>query len=174
MRGPRAMRPVQRIPHRDHAWLPWWPVAPRLGGGAGIGFGEGLTTQEHVALLEEQGVRAILSLTAEPQVPQNGWARKLHPLPGMMPPRDMVEMETLVAWVEAQRSQGTVYVHCLAGKGRTGTVLAGWLMKQRRWTATEAINHLRARQPSAVESPEQEQFLESYEQHLAQQRTLGR
>ena len=169
----RAIPSVQRTPHRDHAWLPWWPVAPRLGGGAGIGFGTGIAPNEHVALLEEQGVKAILSLTHEPQVPRNGWVRKLHPLPGLMPPRDIAEMEHLVDWIEQQRARGTVYVHCLAGKGRTGTILAGWLMKQRDWTATEAINHLRYRQPAAVESPEQEAFLEQYERHLTRQRTLG-
>lgn len=164
---------MHRTPHRDHAWLPFWPVAPNLAGGAGFGFAEGIHPDEHVALLHEQGVRSVLSLTAEPQCPSNGWVRKLHPLPGMMPPRDFDEMELLVAWVEAQRKLGTVYVHCLAGKGRTGTVLAGWLMKQRRWTATEAINHLRQRQPAAVESPQQERFLEDYEAWLTLQRTLG-
>ncbi|HEV8360881.1 MAG TPA: dual specificity protein phosphatase family protein [Candidatus Thermoplasmatota archaeon] len=164
---------MQRTPHRDHAWLPYWPVAPRLAGGAGIGYGHGLEPDEHVALLEEQGVGAILSLTAEPQIPANGWVRKLHPLPGMMPPRDVAEMELLVAWVEQQRASGRcVFVHCLAGKGRTGTILAGWLMKHRGLGATAAINHLRARQPAAVESEAQEQFVERYEDWLGSQRRL--
>jgi atypical dual specificity phosphatase len=158
---------VHRIPHREHAWLPYWPVVPRLAGGAGIGFATGIAPQEHVALLEQQGVTAILSLTPEPQVPNNGWTRKLHPLPGLMPPRDLAEMEALVAWVEAHRARGDhVLVHCLAGKGRTGTILAGWLMKHRGFTATQAINHLRARQPAAVESVEQEAFLDAYEVSL--------
>jgi len=160
---------VQRTPHRDHAWLPYWPVTNRLAGGAGIGFATGIAPHEHVALLNEMGVTHILSLTPEPHVPRNGWTRKLHPLPGMMPPRDMAEMEKLVAWVEEQRAAGGhVLVHCLAGKGRTGTVLAGWLMRHRRMGATQAINHLRMRQPAAVESPEQEGFLEKYEAWLLQ------
>lgn len=164
---------MQRIPHREHAWLPYWPVAPNLAGGAGIGFGDGCTPQEHTAVWERQGVGAILSLTAEPRIPSNGWVRKLHPLPGMMPPRSIAEMEVLVGWVEQQRSAGQhVLVHCLAGKGRTGTVLAGWLMKHRGHSATQAINHLRARQPAAVESPEQEGFLDAYEGWLRGQRRL--
>lgn len=165
---------VRRIPQREHAWLPYWPVVPGLAGGAGIGYGEGLAREEHVALWEEMGVSAVLSLTAEPQVPGSGWVRKLHPLPGMMPPSCIEEMEELVGWVEAQRAAGRhVLVHCLAGKGRTGTVLGGWLMKHRGWTATQAINHLRGRQPSAVESPRQEAFLDGYEAWLRTQRRLA-
>lgn len=164
---------MQRTPHRDHAWVPYWPVAHGLAGGAGIGYAEGLAPEEHVALLEAQGVGAILSLTDEPRVPSNGWVRKLHPLPGLMPPRSVEEMELLVGWVQQQRDAGRgVFVHCLAGKGRTGTVLAGWLMRHRVLTATQAINHLRARQPAAVESPQQEQFLDAYEAWLRAQRRL--
>jgi atypical dual specificity phosphatase len=163
----RACHPrVQRTPHREHAWLPYWPVASRLAGGAGFGYATGISLDEHVALLEQMGVTHILSLTPEVEVPRNGWTRRLHALPGMMPPRDAREMDELVAWVEQQRSAGGhVLVHCLAGKGRTGTVLAGWLIRHRGMTATQAINHLRSRQPAAVESPEQESFLEMYEAH---------
>jgi atypical dual specificity phosphatase len=83
-------------------------------------------------------------------------------------------MELLVDWIEARRrAGGHVYVHCLAGKGRTGTVLAGWLMRHRGLDATQAINHLRARQPAAVESPEQEAFLDAYEAWLGAQRRLA-
>lgn len=159
---------MQRTPQRDHAWLPYWPVCAGLGGGAGIGYAEGLLPEQHMALLEELGVGAILSLTPEPVVPENGWLRKLHPLPGLQPPRDYAEMEHLVAWLEQQRAAGKhVFVHCLAGKGRTGTVLAGWLMRTRGWDATRAINHVRARQPAAVESREQEGFLDRYEAWLS-------
>lgn len=165
------MQRVPRTPPRDHAWLPYWPVASGLAGGAGIGFAHGLTPEEHVALLEAQGVTAILSLAPEPRVPRNGWVRRLHPLPGMMPPRDVAEMEELVGWVEQQRAAGRhVLVHCLAGKGRTGTVLAGWLMRHRGMGCTDAINHVRSRQPAAVESPEQERFLDAYGAWLAGQR----
>lgn len=160
---------------REHAWLPYWPVAPGLAGGAGIGYGAGVKVEEHVALWEEMGVSHILSLTAEPQIPSNGWQRRLHPLPGMMPPRDFGEMEDLVGWVEQQRAGGGhVLVHCLAGRGRTGTVLAGWLMKHRGWSATQALNHLRQRQPAAVESPEQELFLDRYEAWLRHQMRIPR
>ena len=165
---------MQRTPHREHGWLPLWPVGPHLSGGAGIGYAEGIRAAEHVALLEQEGVGAILSLTPEPQVPANGWVRKLHPLPGLKPPRDFREMEALVAWVEQQRSRGKhVHVHCLAGKGRTGTILAGWLMRHRGWSATQAINHLRDRQPAAVESREQEDFVDRYESWIRGQERLG-
>ena len=144
-------------------------MAPGLAGGAGIGFADGIRPERHVVLLEEERVGAILSLTAEPSIPSNGWVRKLHPLPGMAPPRDRAEMDHLVDWIEGQRAAGkSVFVHCLAGKGRTGTVLAGWLMRTRGWTATRAINHLRQRQPAAVESQEQEGFLEAYESWIGE------
>lgn len=63
--------------------------------------------------------------------------------------------------------QGEVLaIHCLAGLGRTGTVLAAWMMKEGGLAATEAIRRLRQLNPGFIQSQEQENFLFDFEKDL--------
>ena len=56
-------------------------------------------------------------------------------------------------------------VHCLAGKGRTGSALAAYLMKTKGMSAKEASELLRKMRPGSVES-RQETSLREYEKSL--------
>ncbi len=56
-------------------------------------------------------------------------------------------------------------VHCRAGIGRTGTVLAGWLIAE-GLTAEEALRRVRAIDPAFVQTQDQEDFLHRFEAHL--------
>jgi protein-tyrosine phosphatase len=56
----------------------------------------------------------------------------------------------------------TILVHCLAGEGRTGCVLAAYLIKDRGVSADEAIKVLRRIKPSFVER-DQEKAVLNYE-----------
>jgi len=67
---------------------------------------------------------------------------------------------------EACDSPGTVAVHCLAGLGRTGTLISLWMMKYHNFTAREAIGWLRIVRPGSVIGPQQH-YLERMEMRMA-------
>lgn len=56
---------------------------------------------------------------------------------------------------EASPSQA-VGVHCALGFGRTGTMLACYLVKERRLAAGDAIAEIRRLRPGSIETYEQE------------------
>jgi atypical dual specificity phosphatase len=57
-------------------------------------------------------------------------------------------------------------VHCLAGIGRTGTVLAAWMIKEGGITADESIKRLRLINSSFVQTKMQEDFLVDFENDI--------
>lgn len=59
-----------------------------------------------------------------------------------------------------------VAVHCKAGIGRTGTILAAWMIREGGIDARCAIERLRTINPAYVQTVLQEQFLHEFEQDI--------
>lgn len=57
-----------------------------------------------------------------------------------------------------------VAVHCLHGFGRTGTMLACYLVKSRKISGIDAINEIRSIRRGSIETREQEQIVVQFHQ----------
>ena len=114
------------------------------------------------ALIEElrdQGIGAILSVYEaplnEPELAALGLRYLWQPTPNFTPPPDLA---AACRFIDDGRAAGfATLVHCWAGWGRTGTVLAAYLLHLgKARTALEAVHQVRAcYDPNAVESPGQ-------------------
>ena len=63
-------------------------------------------------------------------------------------------LEEATGFISAQLKDGrSVLVHCLAGIGRTGSVLAAYMIEYEGKTADDAIARLRVIRPGSVEGP---------------------
>jgi len=114
--------------------------------------------------LRDQGIRAILTLTENSLPGQwlDGLALEvLHvPMKDHQAP-DAASLDEAATFIRDKVKDGkTTLVHCLAGEGRTGCVLAAYLIKERGIAADEAIRTLRRIKPSFVEREQEEAVLD--------------
>jgi atypical dual specificity phosphatase len=62
------------------------------------------------------------------------------------------DLDRCVAWIDEQIEEGrAVAVHCFAGIGRTGTVLAAWMVAQ-GMDAEDVITEIRRLRPGSIET----------------------
>lgn len=122
-----------------------------------------------LASLRVVGVTSLITLTRR-DLPQDSLRR--HGLRNLHLPiydRDAPapwQMRMLARRMTTMLERGEVLaVHCRAGIGRTGTILAGWLIAE-GLTAGAALDRIRRIDPAFVQTDEQEEFLHAFEAHL--------
>jgi atypical dual specificity phosphatase len=115
--------------------------------------------------LRRQGIQVLVSLTEDP--PRRDWAEDAgllvyhEPLEDMEPPtQEQIERAVSAVLRATDRNMG-VAVHCGAGLGRTGVVLAAYFVAKGA-TGRGAIKRIRELRPHSVETPEQEEAVELY------------
>ena len=68
--------------------------------------------------------------------------------------------------IKITKEKKPLVVHCAAGKGRTGTILAAYFLKQNNISSQDAIMKIRSLRPGSIQSRVQEEILHQYETFL--------
>ncbi len=116
--------------------------------------------------LKDNGFEAIVSLSefplSEVLIEEFGFTVKHIPVRDFEAPT-LEQVEDFVAFADNARSEGKkLVVHCDAGIGRTGTMLACYLVSK-GYNAADAIEEVRAKRPGSLETIEQEEVVLKYE-----------
>lgn len=109
--------------------------------------------------LRQHGIQVLLTLT-EDTLPRD-WVNEA----GLMVVHEPIEdfaaptqeqLDRCVATIaRANEQKLAVAIHCAAGKGRTGTILAAWYVAHGQ-EAQEAIDRVRQYRPGSIETEDQE------------------
>jgi atypical dual specificity phosphatase len=118
-----------------------------------------------LAELHGAGVRLLINLTDQrhdPKALRDLAIDELHlPVDDFSAPSQDTLDQAIDALAAAQIEGRVAAVHCLAGLGRTGTVVAAWLVAQ-GMEPTAAIARIRQLRPGSIETPDQEAAIHEF------------
>ncbi len=136
---------------------------------------------EELRGIRESGIRRVVVLPEDHELAEYwGDARSyfealsaydlefLHePVPDMEAPK-FNQLVEILRWIRGAPS----LVHCVGGMGRTGTVIASWLVVERGMSAHDALDAVRSLRPGSVQSYSQMKFLLDVEENADKIRKL--
>ena len=126
------------------------------------------TSNDEVQWVIEQGVKSIVTVREEPL--DNDWVKNVNYLHVHSNDMGVPEFDDLVSAVDFIHNRITnnepVMVHCLAGLGRTGTLLACYLVIYQKMLADDAIQKVREERPGSIQSYPQEEMIFQFEKSL--------
>lgn len=126
--------------------------------------------REQLTWLRRQGIEILISLTQQP--PPRDWINDaglmlVHvPVEDMHPPTQPQLDHCISVIRRAQEQNRGVAIHCGAGLGRTGTIVAAWLV-EKGLSADNAIARVRRLRPGSIETDEQEEAIAEFARRRA-------
>lgn len=129
--------------------------------------GSGLPSSSgQVRWLESHGIDTIITLTEGPLPPKYLKGRKVNSIHVQMFDHAAPSQDALITAVRHIRSEvekgNAVLVHCLAGIGRTGTVISAYMMEYQGKDADQVLSELRTLRPGSVERSQESAVREYY------------
>jgi atypical dual specificity phosphatase len=127
---------------------------------------------EDLHWLREKGIEVLLSLTEDP--PRRDWIEEAGLLMFHVPIEDMEaptqeQLDRCISAISKANAKNMgVAVHCTAGLGRTGVVLAAYLVHKGN-TAREAVARIRKLRPGSIETDEQSEAVMEYARRQKEQ-----
>lgn len=133
---------------------------------AGLAFPE---SEEDLKWLRQNNIDLLISLTEEPphrrHVNQAGLMLVHIPVVDFSAPSQSDLTMACEAIKKANDAGLGAAVHCMAGRGRTGTVLASWLVYQ-GMNSSDAIKKIRQLRPGSIETLDQEEAIHMFGRSL--------
>ena len=126
------------------------------------------TSKEEIDWVKQEGVKSIVRIREEPL--EEEWLEDVNYLHIHSNDMGVPEFDDLINSVDFLHQRITndepVMVHCLAGLGRTGTILACYMIKYEQMSADDAIQKVRNERHGSIQSFSQEEIIFRFEKSV--------
>jgi protein-tyrosine phosphatase len=137
-----------------------------------------IRNEKEIRELKKKGITNVVCLVEEHELPfrnvkeyeeilsKYGIELKHFPIKDFYAP-SLEYLIKIIKYIDEKiKENKKVLVHCYGGLGRTGTIVASFLVYYKKISAEEAINYVRRIRPGSVESYYQEEIVKRFEEYL--------